>query len=172
MQFIDQAPPYKIKSLSLDKAIRAGRARLTLGDGGGNAVLCFRPELKEATAFDREINDRVDFNALPTERKLDLMIEELLPRFFHIDKLALTGRDSWLGLFLIDGRVERRVLVDGDGVRAVQTSDRVPDFEMETDIMTLMAILRSLIADFHTGKLDLDAPFAAPAIGVEERSAS
>ena len=60
MQFIDQAPPYKIKSLSLDKAIRAGRARLAFGDGGGNAVLCFRPELKEATAFDHEINDRVD----------------------------------------------------------------------------------------------------------------
>lgn len=157
MQFIDQAAAYAVKSMSLSKAIRAGRATLTVTSGGAGAVSCFRPALKDATAFDRDINERLDFNALPTPEKLDLMITELLPRFFRTDKMLQSGRGSWLGAFLIDGRVERYVLADKDGVHSVEPSDRSPDFELETDIVTLMAILRSVIADFHTRKLDLEA---------------
>lgn len=157
MQFIDQSAAYSAKSMSLDKAIRAGRAQLSIAPGGAGAVTCFRPALQDATAFDSDINKRLDFNRLPTPEKLDLMIAELLPRFFRADKVAQSGRDSWLAAFLIDGRVERYVLVDKDGVHSVEPSERTPDFELETDIITLMAILRSVIADFHTKKLDLEA---------------
>ena len=157
MQFIDQAAEYRVKSISLDKAIQLGRANLTVAPGGGKAVTCFRPELDAATGFDKDINEKVDFNALPTAEKLDLMIENLLPRFFRADKFENSGRDCWCARFLIDGRIERFVIVDKDGVRAIDGLNQTADFELETDVMTLMAILRSVIADFHTRKLDLEA---------------
>ncbi|MDK3072589.1 hypothetical protein QO034_05660 [Sedimentitalea sp. JM2-8] len=154
MQFIDQSPAYAVKSMSLDKAIGSGRARTSVAPGGARALSCFRPELKAATAFDREINDRLDFNALPTPEKLDLLIDDLLPRFFQADKLAQSGRDRWLVSFLIDGRYERNLLIDAGGVHRVTDPDMPADISLETDIMTLMAILRSVIADVHLKKLD------------------
>ncbi len=157
MQFIDQAQAYRAKSLSLDKAIAAGRASLTVEPGGQKVAACFRPELSEASAFDREINERVTFNDLPTGEKLDLMIAELLPRFFRPDRLAATGRDKWHVSFLIDGNIRRSLIIDASGVRAEDDTDLPPAVEIETDIMTLMAILRSVIADFHLNKLDPEA---------------
>lgn len=157
MQFIDQSAAYSVKSISLSKAISSGRAHLSVSPGGAKAVTCFCPGLHAATEFDREINEKLKFNALPTAEKLDLMIAELLPRFFRAEKVEQSGRKSWLALFLIDGRIERRLLVNQDGVSVVSATERKPDFELETDITTLMAILRSIIADFHTNKLDLEA---------------
>ncbi|WP_424986608.1 hypothetical protein [Microbulbifer sp. S227A] len=157
MQFIDQASGYAVKSMSLDKAIAAGRATIRVEPDGARVAACFRPALDAATAFDRDINDRVKFNTLSTPDKLDLMIEELLPRFFHAENLAKTGRDQWHVAFLVDGRVRRALLIDADGVRAVDEPQIPPAVEIETDIMTLMAILRSVIADYHTRKLDPEA---------------
>jgi len=157
MQFIDQAPAYSVKSMSLASAVTAGRAKLTVDPGGARVAACFRPELDAANEFDRDINDRLSFNALSTPEKLDLMIAELLPRFFRADKLALTGRDRWVVSFLIDGSVSRYIECDADGVRPVSDPDQPPAVELETDIMTLMAILRWIIAEFHLKKLDPEA---------------
>lgn len=157
MQFIDQASGYAVKSMSLGKAIAAERATLQMDPDGGRVAACFRPALDAANAFDREINERVKFNALTTPEKLDLMIAELLPRFFYAENVAKTGRDSWHVSFLVDGRIRRSLLIDADGVRAVEEPEIPPAVEIETDIMTLMAILRSVIADYHTKKLDPEA---------------
>ncbi len=154
MQFIDQASGYAVKSMSLNKAIAAGRATVQAEPDGARVAACFRPALDAATAFDRDINDRLRFNALSTPEKLDLMIAELLPRFFHAENLAKSGRDTWHVAFLIDGRVRRSLLIDAEGVRAVEKPPIPPAVEIETDIMTLMAILRSVIADYHTKKLN------------------
>ena len=157
MQFIDQASGYAVKSMSLPRAIAAGRATLHVEPGGAKVAACFAPALDAANAFDRDINERLKFNALATPEKLDLMIAELLPRFFQADMLEKTGRDSWHVSFLIDGRHQRTLLIDATGVRAVDDPAISPAVEIETDIMTLMAILRSVIADYHTKKLDPEA---------------
>lgn len=157
MQFIDQSPAYSVKSLSLQKAVAAGRARLTVAEGGAAVARCFRPALAEANAFDRDINERLDFKTLPTPEKLDLLIDELLPRFFRADKLAQSGRDRWIVDFLIDGSARRTLMIDANGVRGVARPDLPAAVELETDIMTLMAILRWVIASYHMKKLDLDA---------------
>lgn len=157
MQFIDQASGYAVKSMSLSKAVAAGRATLEMEPDGARVAACFRPALDAANAFDQEINERVKFNALTTPEKLDLMIAELLPRFFYADNFAKTGRDNWHVAFLVDGRVRRSLLIDADGVRAVEDPTMPPAVEIETDIMTLMAILRSVIADYHTNKLNPEA---------------
>lgn len=152
MQFIDQAPAYRQKSLSLKKAVELGRARVTSDPDTPKLGYCFRPELKIATGFDRKIDTQVSFNDLPTSEKLDLLITGLLPDFFHPDMLPQTGRDSWVARFVIDGNVFRTLKMDPSGIHAVDNSDMPPAFELETDIMTLMAILRSTIADFHNNK--------------------
>lgn len=157
MQFIDQAPAYTAKSMSLAKAIENGRAMVALEPGGEKVAACFQPRLDAANEFDREINNRVNFNALPTPEKLDLMIDELLPRFFCADKFAKTGRDRWIVSFLIDGSVLRSLEIDADGVRAIENPNLPPAFALETDIMTLMAILRSVIADYHRNNLNPEA---------------
>lgn len=155
MQFIDQAPAYKTKSISLAQAIKSGRAKLTAEDGSEKLLASFRPELTVATAFDSQIDGRLRFNDLSTAEKLDLLIADLLPGFFHAELLPDTGRDNWAARFIIDGTVSRTVQIDADGVRSTQAADITPAFELETDIMTLMAILRSVIAEFHLQRLDL-----------------
>lgn len=118
--------------------------------GAEKLALCFRPELEIANAFDARIDARLRFFELSTPAKLDLLIGELLPKFFHADLLPLTGRDSWSLRFLVDGDVDRTLVVDASGLRAVDTGQGGdPAFELETDIMTLLAMLRSVIADFH-----------------------
>ncbi|WP_316774124.1 hypothetical protein [Sedimentitalea todarodis] len=143
--------------MSLNTAIVAGRATLQMEPDGARIAACFRPTLEAANSFDREINERLKFNALTTPEKLDLMIAELLPRFFYADNFAKTGRDIWHVAFLVDGRHRRSLLIDADGVRAVDDPTIPPAVEIETDIMTLMAILRSVIAEYHTKKLDPEA---------------
>lgn len=157
MQFIDQAQAYTAKSLSLEEAIRSGRAKLTSAPGSEKMLACFRPDLDVATAFDRNIDPRFRFNDLSTSAKLDLMIDELLPGFFHADLLPTTGRQVWNARFVIDGNVTRDLQIDPYGLHVLDSIDEEPSFELETDVMTLMAILRSIIADFHTKKLDLAA---------------
>ena len=164
MQFIDQAPAYRAKALTLNAAIDAGRARLTGSPGAQKIVACFRPELEIATAFDQAIHERVRFNDLPTPEKLDLMIAELLPGFYHPEDLGLTGRSTWTVRFLVDGTVERILRMDEEGLRAIDGTAATPDVELETDIMTLMAILRSVIADYHRATKTYAAPGRVAAI--------
>lgn len=152
MQFIDQSSAYNRKSISLHEAIAAERATLSADDDADQLAICFRPELKTAIAFDHQIDERVNFNELPTPEKLDLLIDELLPKFFHPDLLPLTGRDDWHVRFLIDGSVERVLHMDDRGLHNVTGSDATPAIDLETDVVTLMAILRSIIADFHLHK--------------------
>lgn len=153
MQFIDQSAAYNRKSISLSEAIKAGRANLMLGPDAEKLAVCFRPELGVATAFDRAINGRLKFADLSTPAKLDLMIDELLPGFFHADMLAETGRDNWCVRFVVDGTVRRTLAMDANGVRATRDDpDQSPDIEIETDVVTLMAMLRSVIAQYHTNK--------------------
>lgn len=150
MQFIDQAPAYSRKSISLARAVETGRAKLTVQPDAENLAHCFKPELKIANAFDAGIDARLKFFELSTPAKLDLLIDELLPGFFHADLLPLTGRDSWVVHFLVDGNVNRTLMVDADGIRAIEHDpDADPAIELETDIMTLLALLRSVIADYH-----------------------
>jgi hypothetical protein len=53
--------------------------------------------------------------------------------------------------FVVDGDVHRTLQIDKDGIRASDPDpDSGPDIEIETDIVTLMAMLRSIIADYHT----------------------
>lgn len=157
MQFIDQASAYNAKSLSLDQALKAGRAKLISTKGCEKMLACFHPDLESATGFDSNIDPKVKFNDMLTPDKLDLMIAKLLPGFYHADRLPNTGQDSWKARFVIDGNVVRTVQIDADGLRAVENDDEDPAFELETDIMTLMAILRNVIAAVHTKKLDLAA---------------
>ena len=152
MQFIDQAPAYKHKSISLKKAVEMGRAKVTIAPECQQLGHCFHPELTAATGFDKRIDKKVKFNDLPTPEKLDLMIGELLPEFYHADQLPQTGREAWMARFLIDGDVERVLRMDAAGLQVVDATDETPDFELETDIMTLMAILRSVIAEYHHNK--------------------
>jgi hypothetical protein len=153
MQFIDQSAAYNRKSISLADAVKAGRANLTLGPDAEKLGVCFRPELAVATAFDRSINTRLKFADLSTPDKLDLMIDELLPGFFHADILPRTGRDNWRVRFVVDGTVRRTLEIDANGVRATKEEpDQSTDIEVETDAVTLMAILRSVIAEYHTNK--------------------
>ena len=159
MQFIDQSPAYSQKAMSLDRAIGSGRAVLRMSAECEALAVCFRPALEKASAFDRDINTRCVFNDLSTPEKLDLMIAELLPRFYHPELLPLTGRDTWTLRFLVDGKVSRVLQVDADGLRLSGDATATPDFELETDIMTLMAILRATIAQFHLNP----APYPDPA---------
>ncbi len=149
MQFIDQSATYNRKSISLADAIKTGRANLFVAPGAEQLAKCFRPELSVAKGFDKSIDPRVKFADLSTPAKLDLMIDELLPGFFHPDLLAQTGRDTWQVRFVVDGDVQRDLHIDRDGIRAGDP-DRDPEIEVETDIVTLMAMLRAVIADYHT----------------------
>jgi len=149
MQFIDQAPDYKQKSITLNKAIGLGRAKLVAPQGSEKLLICFRPELDKANAFDRSISKRLAFNELSTPEKLDLLIKELLPTFYHPEFLPLTGQDTWVVHFLVDGSVHRTLQLDAEGIHTISSQDCDPALELETDIMTLMAILRSTIANFH-----------------------
>lgn len=150
MQFIDQAAAYSQKSISLTKAVDAGRAKLSAAPDAEKLALCFRPALKVASAFDTSIDARLKFFELSTLAKLDLLIEELLPGFFHADLLPLTGRDSWTVRFVIDADVHRTLFMDATGIRAIEDGqDTDPAIELETDVMTLLAILRSVIAEYH-----------------------
>ncbi len=170
MQFIDQAPAYSQKSISLDKAIQLGRAKLTAEPGAEKLVLCLRPELAVANAFDRSINARLKFAELSTPDKLDLLIDELLPGFYHAELLPRTGRETWVVRFAIDGNVQRTLTMDGDGMRAIENDpDQTPDVELETDIITLMAMLRSVIAEFHLKTPSVTAS-SVSALGAGEES--
>lgn len=149
MQFIDHAASYSKKSITLKQALADNRARLVAVKDAEDLVACFRPELKVAIAFDLDIEDRFDFNALPTPRKLDLMIDELLPRFFHPDLLALTSRPVWHVRFIVDGTNVRLLRLDENGLHNVSHLDEPAQIELDTDIVTLLAILRAVIARFH-----------------------
>lgn len=118
MQFIDQASGYAVKSMRLQKAVELGRATLRVEPNGAKVAACFHPALNEANAFDKDINKRLKFNDLSTPDKLDLMIAELLPRFFRPENLAKTGRDSWHVSFLVDGRFRRSLMIDANGIKA------------------------------------------------------
>lgn len=158
MQFIDQSAAYNKKSISLPRAIELGRAKVTAGPDTGKIARCFRADLKVATDFDRAIDARLRFFDLSTPAKMDLMIDELLPGFYHPDLLAKTGRDRWTVRFVIDGDVDRCLTIDATGLGlATPEHARTPDAEIETDIMTLMAILRSLIAEHHLNTPDVTA---------------
>ncbi|MEC7256685.1 MAG: hypothetical protein VXW58_02600 [Pseudomonadota bacterium] len=152
MQFIDQSAAYNRKSITLEKAIATDRARVTAAPGAEALMVAFRPELKLAIAFDLDIDERVTFNDLPTAEKIDLLIDELLPRFFHPDLLLLTGRDIWHVRFVVDGTTRRTIRLDDLGVRDVSHLDPAAEIELETDVMTLLALLRSAIAQFHVLK--------------------
>ncbi|MGR3660736.1 MAG: hypothetical protein ACU0CA_06035 [Paracoccaceae bacterium] len=172
MQFIDQAAAYTRKSISLEQALSSGRAKLTADPDWEKLAVCFRPELELANAFDRDIDARLSFKDLSTPAKLDLLIDELLPEFFHADLLALSGRDNWIVRFVVDGGIVRTLKIDSEGVHPVDGQDWIATFELETDIMTLFAILRSVIADFHLnmppetdGVLELSADQAAAIYG-------
>lgn len=151
MQFIDQSAAYTRKSITLDHALTTGRARIGAHNGSDKLAICFRPELKVAIAFDLDIDDRVDFNALPTTEKMDLMIDDLIPNFFHPDLLPLSGQDVWYVRFIIDGTVVRTLRFDDHSAYNVSHAllDAEPDIELETDIVTLLALLRAEIARFH-----------------------
>ncbi|MHA6262360.1 hypothetical protein ACXYMO_04090 [Arenibacterium sp. CAU 1754] len=149
MQFIDQSSAYNRKSISLQQAIATERATLNADPDADKLVICFRPELKIAIAFDHDIDERVNFNDLPTPDKLDLLIDDLLPKFFHPDLLRLSGREEWYVRFLVDGSVERTLHLDDRGLHDVSGTDVTPAIELETDVVTLLAILRAVIADFH-----------------------
>ena len=149
MQFIDQSAAYNRKSITLEKAIATGRARVTSAPGAEALMVAFRPELRLAIAFDLDIDERVTFNDLPTAEKIDLLIDELLPRFFHPDLLVLTGRDVWHVRFVIDGSHRRTLRLDDRGLHDVSRDDPPAEVELETDILTLMALLRAQIAEFH-----------------------
>ncbi|MCB1342311.1 MAG: hypothetical protein KDK24_14835 [Pseudooceanicola sp.] len=152
MQFIDQAPAYKRKSITFAKAVAQGRARVKAETDADRLAVCFRPDLKTAIAFDMDIEDRLDFNALSTSEKADLLIDELLPKFCHPDLLPLTGRSAWHVRFVIDGTVERTLRFDDRGLHDVSHEDAWPEIEIETDILTLLAMLRAEIARFHMTK--------------------
>lgn len=150
MQFIDQAAAYSKKSVSVEQAVQSGRAKLRLDADTDKLAQCFRPELEIANAFDAGIDERLRFFELSTPDKLDLLIDELLPGFYHADLLPATGRDSWIVRFLVDGDVHRTLLIDADGIHRVEEDhDQDAAMELETDIMTLLAMLRSIIADYH-----------------------
>ena len=151
MQFIDQSAAYSRKSITLEDALASGRARISTKDGSEKLAVCFRPELKVAISFDLDIDERVDFNALSTPDKMDLMIDDLIPNFFHPDLLPLTGKDVWYIRFIIDGTVVRTLRFDDHGMHNVSQAllDADPDVEVETDIVTLLALLRAEIAKFH-----------------------
>lgn len=153
MRFIDQTPAYSRKSLPLETAIALGRTDLFMAEDSNRLAVCFRPRLKVANAFDRAIDARVTFNDVTIPEKLDLMIAGLLPGFYHPEFLPLTGRTFWAVRFVVDGAVRRTLAMDAEGIRAidgpVNGQDVVPALELETDIMTLMAILRAFIAAFH-----------------------
>lgn len=149
MQFIDQSAAYTRKSITLDKALAAGRLKMTTTPGVERLATCFRPELKVAISFDLDIDERLDFNALSTADKLDLMIDELLPRFFHPDILVLTGKAVWYARFIVDGTVERLIRMDDGGLHDATGQKMRADVEFETDVMTLLALLRSEIAQYH-----------------------
>ena len=155
MQFIDQSADYRKKSVTLGAAVKDGRAQVVAPEGAETLALCFRPELRLANEFDRSINERVTFNDLPTDEKLDLMTAELLPKIYHPALLKQTGKDSWRVRFLVDGSVERVLHMDGDGVGHAPADERAPDVEIETDVVTLMAMLRAAIADFFHNPPDL-----------------
>lgn len=149
MQFIDQSAAYTRKSITLDKALASGRAKMATKPGAERLAMCFRPELKVAISFDLDIEDRLVFNDLSTPDKLDLLIDELLPRFFHPDILVLTGKSVWYARFIVDGNVERLLRMDDRGLHDA-TGQKVPaDVEIETDIVTLLALLRAAIAEYH-----------------------
>jgi hypothetical protein len=149
MQFIDHASSYNKKSITLDRALAENRIRLDFEPGAEKLAQCFRPELKIAIAFDLEIEDRVKFNALPTNEKLDLLIDELLPRFFHPGLLLLTDRPVWHVRFVVDGQHVRVLRLDAFGLHLVPDDMNSADVEIDTDIVTLLALLRALIAEFH-----------------------
>jgi len=171
MQFIDQSATYSKKSITLATALDSGRAKVTADPDAHKLNLCFRPELEVATAFDAAIDARLRFFDLPTPQKLDLFIDELLPGFYHADLLPLTGRESWTAHFVIDSNVRRTLIIDADGIRAIDPDpDLTPDFELETDIMTLLALLRAVIADFHLNAPDFP-PAGIPTLSADEAEA-
>ena len=149
MQFIDHATPYNRKSITLGRALEDERARLIAVPDADRLMICFRPDLKQAMAFDRDIDERLEFKALSTAEKLDLMIEELLPLFFHPDLLVLTGREIWHARLIVDGSVERLLRMDDRGLHDATGSVVAAEIELETDAITLLALLRAEIAKFH-----------------------
>jgi hypothetical protein len=53
----------------------------------------------------------------------------------------------------VDGTARRTLEIDANGVRATKDDpNQSPDIEVETDVVTLMAMLRSVIAEYHTNK--------------------
>lgn len=146
MQFIDQSPDYRQKSLSLKTAISKGRAKASFDPEFRMFGHCFRPELEIAKNFDRRIDKRLTFDELPTPQKADLLISELLPDFFVPEGLAASGRSVWSFRFLIDGDVERFLLADSSGLHRSEDDLAEVSFELETDILTLMSLLRWLIS--------------------------
>ena len=155
MQFIDQSAAYRSKAISLQQAISSGRAQYRADTDAEGFGKCFRPDLEKATGFDKDIDGQVKFNGLTTPEKLDLMIEKLLPLFFVPGNLGASGRDSWDVHFLIDGASTRRLRFDDDGVRAVEDSNEPAAVALETDMATLMALLRWVIAQYHHKRIEL-----------------
>jgi len=170
MQFIDHSTAYVRKSISLTEAVQAGRAKLTASPEADKIAACFRPDAEIAAAFDKSIHARLRFDGLTTPEKLDLLIEELLPDFYHPELLPLTGRSQWIVRFLVDGEVSRPLMLDSRGIHAADTLDRTPDIDLETDAMTLLAILRSIIADYHLNKAEL-SPAALTVLSAEDAAA-
>lgn len=152
MQFIDHAARFNRKSITLERALAEDRIKIAYQPGAEDLAQCFRPELKIAIAFDLEIEDRLKFNALPTGDKLDLLIDELLPRFFHPDLLILTDRPVWYIRFVVDGKFVRVLRLDEFGLHVDSRELDSPDVDIDTDIVTLLALLRALIAEFHYTK--------------------
>ena len=82
-----------------------------------------------------------------------MLVDELLPKFFHPDLVVLTGRSVWHVRFVVDGTVERTLRLDDMGVHDVSHEPDIwPEIEIETDILTLLAMLRAEIARFHMTK--------------------
>ena len=149
MQFIDQSATYRKKSIHLSQAVSDGRAQVKARPGAALLAECFRPELKIVNNFDKSIDKRLKFDDLPTDGKLDLLAAELLPAIFDPDALPDGDNGIWRVRFLIDGTVERVLHIDASGIHPAPCDDRANDIEIETDVVTLMAILRAAIADYY-----------------------
>ena len=172
MQFIDQSRAYARKAVTLDQALLEGRARLRAAPGSEAVLEASRPDRQVALAFDRAIHDRVDFDALSTPEKCDLMIGELLPGFFRPEDLDKTGRTLWRLSFTVDGFVTRHLELSAAGIAVVPSGTRAADIEIETDIVTLMAMLRAFIAQHHRRtRANGEAPGRVAALGPDDDSA-
>ncbi len=169
MQFIDSSTAIHSNVMSVQKAIVTGRLDFKQATDIAEFAGLFRADREAAQSFDQRVEMLVDFSALSPAGKLDLLIDELLPRVFDAAGMAAFEQQAFVVRVTLNGGVERSLRFDGEGVTRVASDMGMPDLAFETDIETLLAVLRHQVV--MSERADTDAVLESVELSAHEAAA-